>query len=109
MILPVRKIQHTAAAYPRKAGSKQKAFESFKKAGVSLDILLEAIESQKQSAQWSKDNGQFIPHPTTWLNGKRWEDQLVAERPGWINGQRQLDNDEIESIRRLMAMPEDAF
>ena len=97
------------SAYPRKAGNKQKAFEAFKKADVSLDILLAAIESQKQSAQWSKDNGQFIPHPTTWLNGKRWEDQLVAERPGWINGQRQLDNDEIESIRRLMAMPEDAF
>lgn len=97
------------SAYPRKAGSKQKAFEAFKKAGVSLDILLAAIENQKQSAQWSKDNGQFIPHPTTWLNGKRWEDQVITERPGWVNGQRQLDDDEIESIRRLMSMPEDAF
>ena len=97
------------SAYPRKAGNKQKAFEAFKKAGVSLDILLAAIENQKQSAQWSKDNGQFIPHPTTWLNGKRWEDQLVAERPGWVNGKRQLDEDEIANIKRIMAMPEDCF
>jgi hypothetical protein len=97
------------SAYPRKAGSKQKAFEAFKKADVSLDVLLAAIENQKQSAQWSKDNGQFIPHPTTWLNGRRWEDQLAAERPGWVNGKRQLDEDEIANIKRLMAMPEDHF
>ena len=93
------------SAYPRKAGNKQKAFEAFKKAGVSLDILLAAIENQKQSAQWSKDNGQFIPHPTTWLNGKRWEDQLSVDRAGYVNGQRQLDNDEIEAIRRMMDTP----
>lgn len=93
------------SAYPRKAGNKQKAFEAFKKAGVSLEILLDAIENQKQSSQWSKDNGQFIPHPTTWLNGKRWEDQLAVDRSGYVNGQRQLDNDEIESIRRMMDTP----
>ena len=93
------------SAYPRKAGNKQKAFEAFKKAGVSLDILLTAIENQKQSAQWSKDNGQFIPHPTTWLNGKRWEDQLSVDRAGYVNGQRQLDSDEIEAIRRMMDTP----
>ena len=91
------------SAYPRKAGNKQKAFEAFKKAGVSLEILLDAIENQKQSSQWSKDNGQFIPHPTTWLNGKRWEDQLAVDRAGYVNGRRQLDDDEIAAIRRQMA------
>ena len=38
--------------------------------------ILSALEKQKQSSQWQKDNGQFIPYPTTWLNGKRWEDDL---------------------------------
>ncbi len=90
------------SAYPRKAGNKQKAFEAFKKAGVSLEILLAAIENQKQSSQWSKDNGQFIPHPTTWLNGKRWEDQITVEKSGYVNGKRQLDDDEIAAIRRQM-------
>ena len=28
------------------------------------------------SADWTKDDGQFIPHASTWLNGKRWEDEL---------------------------------
>lgn len=95
------------SAYPRKAGNKQKAFESFKKADVSLDVLLKAIEIQKDSQQWRKDNGQFIPHPTTWLNGKRWEDQVATERPGWVNGQRQLDEYDMENIRRLLGQREE--
>jgi hypothetical protein len=37
-------------------------------------IMVVAIERQKQSKQWLKDSGDFIPHPTTWLNGRRWED-----------------------------------
>jgi hypothetical protein len=24
---------------------------------------------------------QFIPHPATWLNGERWEDELETEMP----------------------------
>jgi hypothetical protein len=91
-------------AYPRKEG-KQKARSAFEKVAVSLDVLLIALESQKKSSQWTKDNGQFIPHAATWLNGKRWEDQLSVDRAGYVNGQRQLDNDEIEAIRRMMDTP----
>ena len=31
-----------------------------------------------KSHDWTKDGGQFIPHAATWLNGKRWEDELPA-------------------------------
>ena len=91
------------SAYPRKAGNKQKAFEAFKKAGVSLEILLDAIENQKQSSQWSKDNGQFIPHPTTWLNGKRWEDQLPADSRIPKGASGILGDAEMEAIQRVLA------
>lgn len=90
------------SAYPRKEG-KQKARSAFEKVTVSLDVLLIALESQKKSSQWTKDNGQFIPHAATWLNGKRWEDQLAVDRSGYVNGRRQLDDDEIAAIRRQMA------
>jgi hypothetical protein len=89
-------------AYPRKEG-KQKARSAFEKVTVSLDVLLIALEAQKKSSQWTKDNGQFIPHAATWLNGKRWEDQLSVDRSGYVNGRRQLDDDEIAAIRRQMA------
>ena len=35
-----------------------------------------ALEAQKKSLQWSKEGGQYIPNPTTWLNQERWEDEL---------------------------------
>lgn len=91
------------SAYPRKAGNKQKAFDAFKKAGVPLETLLSAIETQKQSAQWTKDDGQFIPHPTTWLNGKRWEDQLPMDTRTPRGAYGILGEAEEEAIRRVLA------
>jgi hypothetical protein len=70
---------------------------------------LDAVAEHKRSAQWSKDNGQYIPHAATWLNGKRWEDNLTPEKGSYANGKRQLDEYEVESIRRMMSMSTDEF
>ena len=86
------------AAYPRKEG-KQTAISAFKKVTAPVEILLSAIEEQKKSHQWQKDNGQFIPHPATWLNGKRWEDQITTEQP---SQGRQLDEDDKLAIQRML-------
>jgi|ERR1035437_495556 hypothetical protein len=67
-------------AYPRKVG-KPAAFTKFKRAkcAVILPQLLDAIAKQKQTNQWTKDNGEFIPHPSTWLNQRRWEDHTAPQ------------------------------
>lgn len=62
-------------AYPKKVGKKE-AGRAFKKVKEPLNVLLDAIEEQKLSEQWSKENGRFIPNPATWLNQGRWEDHL---------------------------------
>ena len=62
-------------AYPRKTG-KAAARKAFDKAKPPLDVVLNAIEAQKHSAQWQRDNGQYIPYPATWLNQGRWEDEV---------------------------------
>ena len=87
-------------AYPRKEG-KQNAKTAFEKVAVSLDVLIGAIEMQKKTAQWTKDNGQFIPHPATWLNGKRWEDTPI-DAAGVSESSRKPDADEIRAIQRMM-------
>jgi hypothetical protein len=69
------------AAYPKKVG-KEAAKKAFSKVKVPVESLLAAIERQKCSDQWSKDNGQFIPNPTTWLNQGRWEDELPSSSSG---------------------------
>lgn len=96
------------SAYPRKEG-KQKARAAFEKVTVSLDILLDAIEQQKKSAQWCKENGQFIPHPATWLNGKRWEDQPTMDTSIPQGASGQLGEWELDAIRRTLAreIPDD--
>lgn len=63
------------SAYPKKVGKKS-AKKAFDKVQVPVEALVTAIKRQKCSAQWSKDGGQFIPNPSTWLNQERWEDEL---------------------------------
>lgn len=65
-------------AYPRKVG-KGAAQKAFSKAKVPLTVLLSALEQQKQSDQWNRDGGQYIPYPATWLNQRRWEDEAPAQ------------------------------
>lgn len=61
------------AAYPRHV-AKDKARTAFGKVPKSeIPELMAALEKHKRSDQWTKDGGQFIPHPATWLNQKRWQ------------------------------------
>lgn len=64
-------------AYPRKVGKEaaKKAFLRLKVTDDQLADMLAAIETQKLSFQWQREGGQYIPHPTTWLNQGRWEDE----------------------------------
>lgn len=69
------------AAYPKKAG-KADALKAWNK--LAPDVVLQeqmgkALEVQKQSQQWRKDGGQYIPMPATWLNGRRWEDEVQTQ------------------------------
>ena len=63
--------------YPKKVAKPQalKAWKKIKPAGQILADLMTSLDRQKSGEQWQKDGGQFIPHPATWLSGRRWEDE----------------------------------
>ena len=66
--------------YPRKIG-KEKCRNWFKSHKPKEDLvqqMIEAVEQQKKSKQWS--DPQYIPHPYTWLNQGRWEDELTPTK-----------------------------
>jgi len=69
------------AAYPKKEGklAAVKAWGKIPSPVATLPRMLEAIASQKKTESWTKDGGQFIPHPATWLNAGRWMDALTVE------------------------------
>ncbi len=81
--------------------------------------LVTAIKAQKQGEQWAKDGGRFIPHPATWLNQARWEDEASAapEPPADPNDpntphepyippeiEKEM-NDEADRRRRILGIP----
>lgn len=83
------------AAYPRKAGkgAAEKAWAKLKADDALTETILAAIEKHKTSDQWKKDGGKYIPHPSTWLNQRRWEDEVESAEPeepvrkiNWVDG-----------------------
>lgn len=79
------------SAYPKKVG-KEAARKAFTKAKASLDVMLAAIERQKNSQQWKRDNGQYIPNPATWLNQGRWDDEVQGQAPKVYRGEDFFDD-----------------
>ena len=64
--------------YPKKVG-KQAAKNSWKRIKPNAELfdrILAAVQKAKNSAQWTRNNGQYIPNPATWLNQGRWDDEL---------------------------------
>lgn len=66
--------------YPRKT-AKDNARKAFAKINPNAELLAEITASLAKHSTcqaWLKDDGQFIPHAATWLNGKRWNDEVKS-------------------------------
>lgn len=67
--------------YPLKAGKKKAkiAWNKLKVTDKLLEEILAGLARYRASPQWQKDNGQFIPHPSTFLNQERWKDEVEVD------------------------------
>ncbi len=66
--------------YPNKK-AKPKAWNAFTNLKAEeVKKILEVLPQHNSQEQWQKEGGKFIPYPATWLNGRRWEDEIVAEK-----------------------------
>ena len=61
-------------AYPKKVG-KESARKAWNKTRPDIEVILKALSWQKESSQWFKNGGQFIPNPATYLNQHRFLDE----------------------------------
>ena len=99
-------------AYPNHK-DKKRAESAFAKAirKVDLETMLAAIDAQKRTDGWIKENGRFIPMPSTWLNGERWNDDAKpAQKAYWRTGrfaqtrpEQPYEKDDLEMAERLFA------
>ena len=93
--------------YPRKVGKvvAEKAFlkcvDGLPEEGAAelVDRMIDAVRSQSRSAQW-QDDERFIPHPSTWLNQHRWEDETAIDP---IEAAAQAREDACAESNRQMA------
>lgn len=99
-------------AYPRHVAKQdaRKKFGTLNPDDELLEVMLKAIEAQKRSEQWTKDNGQFIPHPSTWINQRRWEDEtpkpsaIVKVLPAQQYSQRDYSGEQEDAMRRMLEL-----
>ena len=71
------------SAYPRKIGkgAAEKVWRTLAPNEALSLAIVKAVNEQRTCEQWTRDSGKFIPHASTWLNGKRWEDEVTAAAP----------------------------
>jgi len=76
-------------AYPKKK-NKGDAERAWKKIKPDIGLIIKALDWQKSSQDWIKDNGKFIPYPASYLNSKGWLDEPLINNenstPEWKRG-----------------------
>lgn len=75
--------------YPNRKGKAdaEKAWSKLEPTDELFAQICEGLAKQVTCYEWTKDGGKFIPHPATWLNGKRWTDEVKLEtKPLSVHG-----------------------
>lgn len=70
--------------YPNKKSKKdaRKAWDKLKPNAELRLTLMNALGNHRVSRDWTKDDGQYVPMASTWLNGERWTDVLKPASSG---------------------------
>lgn len=68
------------SAYPtcKRKSDKSGTYKTFTKheGSFAIETLLSILEKQKSDVSWTKQDGEFIPSPSVWLNQKQWENEF---------------------------------
>lgn len=68
--------------YPRKASKEaaRKAWEKLRPDQHIMQMILDNVKERVEKGEWRKDNQSFILHASTYLNQKRWEDEVLDQQ-----------------------------
>jgi hypothetical protein len=75
--------------YPRHEAKKDalKAWTQLKPSDATIAAIHTALDWQIDSEQWTKQGGQYVPLPASWIRGRRWEDErrsgVDRRAPSW--------------------------
>lgn len=86
-------------AYPRKVG-KEAARRAFEKAARSTDPQLIVDGARRYASDPNLPEKRFIPHPASWLNAGRWDDEPEVPRDGVVRESDFAEGDEWMAFNR---------
>jgi hypothetical protein len=68
--------------YPRKAGKEaaRKAWAKLRPDEHIMQLILDNVRERVEKGEWRKDNQSYILHASTYLNQKRWEDEVLDQQ-----------------------------
>jgi len=63
--------------YPKKKskGQAETTWKKIKPDEMLFNKIVSALSVARNSREWNRAGGQYIPYPSTWLNAKGWEDE----------------------------------
>jgi len=70
------------SAYPKKIGKDAawKAWNGRNEDRPEIRFILDALNQQKSSEQWTRNHGQYIPYPSKWLNQGWWANEVEIKK-----------------------------
>ena len=76
--------------YKKKSrGQAEKAWKAIRPNAEQRASIMAGLKNAIESAEWAKANGEYIPHPATWLRAKGWLDEYMPlGRAGKTGGVR---------------------
>ena len=74
------------SVYPKKVGKKDalKAWQKLKPDDALTKTIVGGVRKWQASKQWAEDGGRFIPHPATFINGERWNDECEPAKQVYV-------------------------
>lgn len=81
-----QKFEQFYAKYPKKKAKQAavKAWGKLKPDDALFAQIMKGLDNHIRSEDWSKEDGKFIPYPASWINGRRWEDELRVKKSGGL-------------------------
>lgn len=69
--------------YPNKKAKKvaKASWDKIQPDETLADIIIDSVIRYKRSYDWIKENGKYVPMPSTFLNQERWEDEVNEYEP----------------------------
>jgi hypothetical protein len=88
--------------YPscKRKGSKSDAFKTYKKFEKFSELIISVLRKFKEDQSFLKNDGEFIPAPSSWLNKKHWENEF------WIEPAAEAHKEEVVMPQRKVVVKE---